>query len=39
VANAIGDIHTRREEALRSLRVDYKVSVKSSSASLSTASG
>jgi hypothetical protein len=39
VANIIGYIQKRHGEAIRWLRIDYELSVKSSPASLSPASG
>jgi hypothetical protein len=39
VVNIIGDIEKRHGEAIRWLRISYELSVKSSPASLSPASG
>jgi hypothetical protein len=39
VANVTVDIHKHHGEAIRWLRIDYELSVKSSPASLSPASG
>jgi hypothetical protein len=39
VATVIGDIHKRRGEVLRLLRINYEVSFKSSASSLIPANG
>jgi hypothetical protein len=39
VANIIGDIYKRHREAIRWLQINYELSIKSSIASLSPASG